>query len=82
MQKSVTFNVDAALVEKARAKARAGNLELEEVVRIWLEDYTRDAALAAEAAARPAVTYREVMEKLKHVSTGGRRFTRDEMNER
>ena len=30
MQKDITFSVNEALVEKARAKARDGNRELEE----------------------------------------------------
>ncbi len=82
MQKNITFSVDEALVEKARAKARAGNRELEDLFRGWLEDYARDGANTAEEGERRTVAYREVMEKLSHIRTGGRKFTREEMNER
>ncbi len=78
MQKDFTFSVHEALVEKARA----GNWELEDLFRGWLEGYTRDGAMTAEEGERRAAAYREVMEKLSHISTGGRKFTSQEMNER
>ncbi len=81
MQETITLSADGALIEKARAKARAANRELEDEIRRWLEDYARYEAKAEESERR-AAAYREVMEKLSHVSTGGRKFTRDEMNER
>jgi hypothetical protein len=82
MQKNITFSADEALLEKARAKAHAGNKELEDLFRGWLEDYTRDGAMTAEEGESRGAAYREVMDKLSHISTGGRKFTRDEMNER
>ncbi len=82
MQKNITFSADEALVEKARAKARAGNRELEDLFRGWLEDYARDGANTAEDGERRAAVYREVMEKLSHVRWDGTKLTREEMNER
>ncbi len=79
MSETVTFNADGAAVEKARARAQAEKTTLGEKLRRWVEDYA--ASDDAQAEARLA-RHRETMEKLKHVSTGGRTFTRDEMNER
>ncbi len=78
MLKNITLSADELLIEAARARARAEKTTLNEKFRHWLEDYARDEA----GGERRATAFRETMEKLKHVSTGGRKFTRDEMNER
>lgn len=74
MAKNITFTADEQLIEAAREQARAENTTLNEQFRLWLEQYARK---------RQAARAREVMERLgKYVSSGGRKFTRDEMNER
>ncbi len=78
MLKNVTFSADEKVIEAARARARAEKTTLNEKVRLWLEDYARQEA----EGERRAAEFQEVMENLKHVSSGGRRYTREEMNER
>lgn len=74
MTRNITFSADEQLIEAAREAARAEGSTLNEQFRLWLESYARrrqaDQALA-------------VMERIsQYAASGGRRFTRDEMNER
>ncbi len=74
MSRNITFTADETLIDEARAVARAENTTLNEQFRIWLEAYTRK---------RRAARAMEVIERIgKYASSGGRKFTRDEMNER
>jgi hypothetical protein len=73
--KNITLSADEQLIQAARERARADHTTLNEQFRLWLADYVQrqnraDAAMAVIA---------ELRGKLK---TGGRKFTRDEMNER
>jgi hypothetical protein len=77
MLKNITFSAEESVIEAARARARAEKTTLNEKFRGWLEDYAREEG----EGERRAAALREVMEKLKHVSSGGKKFTRDEMNE-
>jgi hypothetical protein len=72
--KNVTLSADASLIEQARLVAKAEHKTLNAAFREWLEQY---AARAGRGAA-----FRALMQRLKHVDSGGRHFTRDEMNER
>lgn len=73
--KNITLSADEALIEAARARAHAEHTTLNEQFRRWLNDYARREQQAAEAGA--------VIDSLRgYVRTGGRKFTRDEMNER
>jgi hypothetical protein len=73
--KNITLNADEELIEAARARARAEHTTLNEQFRRWLAEYARRERSADEAIA--------VIRELRgYVSTGGRKFTRDEMNER
>ena len=74
MTKNITFAADEALIEEARAAARAENTTLNEQFRLWLEQYARK-----RRAARAMQTIADLQKKY---STGGRKFTREEMNER
>jgi len=73
--KNITLSADEGLIEAARERARAEHTTLNEQFRRWLKDYARREQLADEAMA----VVRELRGK---VRTGGRKFTRDEMNER
>ncbi len=75
MKKNITLSADEALIEAARERARSENTTLNEEFRRWLEDYVR----REQQARRAMATVRELRGK---VRTGGREFTRDEMNER
>jgi hypothetical protein len=71
--KNITLSADERLIEAARARAREQRTTLNEEFRRWLADYVgRD-----EVAARVMSTIRELQGNY-----GGRRFTRDELNER
>ena len=73
--KNITLSADEKLIEAARQRAASEHTTLNQQFRIWLEEYVRRKQQADEAMA----TIRELQEKY---STGGRKFTRDEMNER
>jgi hypothetical protein len=73
--KNITLSADEHLIRAARDRARAEHTTLNEQFRLWLEDYSRRGRDAGEATA--------LVERMRsYVRTGGRRFTRDEMNER
>ena len=73
--KNITFSADERLIEAARARAHAEQTTLNEQFRRWLADYAQRQQRADEAMA--------VIEQLRsRLRTGGRKFTRDEMNER
>ncbi|MDN5869662.1 MAG: hypothetical protein L0H73_02905 [Nitrococcus sp.] len=73
--KNVTLSADERLIEAARKRARAEHTTLNAEFRRWLADYTGQQGQAAHA--------REVIERLQgYVRTGGRKFSRDELNER
>ncbi|MBA2781391.1 MAG: hypothetical protein M3514_16840 [Actinomycetota bacterium] len=73
--KNITLSADESLIEAARERARAEHTTLNEQFRLWLANYARREQQAEEAMA----VVRELRGK---VRTGGRTFTRDEMNER
>ena len=73
--KNITLSADESLIEAARERARAEHTTLNEQFRRWLKEYARREQQADEAMA----VVRELRGK---VRTGGRKFTRDEMNER
>ncbi len=73
--KNITLSADEKLIEDARERARAEHTTLNEQFRRWLADYTRGEQQAERAM--------EVVRELQgQVRTGGRKFTREEMNER
>lgn len=73
--KNITLSADEHLIEAARARARAESTTLNEEFRRWLADYAQRRQQAERA--------RAVLDELQvRLRTGGRKFTRDEMNER
>jgi len=73
--KNITLSADEELIEAARQRAASEHTTLNEQCRRWLADYVR-----REQQTRLAMeTIRELQGRL---ATGGRKFTRDEMNER
>ena len=75
MLKNITLSADEALIADARRRASAENTTLNAQFRLWLEDYVGRERQAAKAME----TIRELQGK---ILTGGRKFTREEMNER
>lgn len=71
--KNVTLSADPDLIEKARLVAKSQHRTLNAAFREWLEIY---AGREGNAEA-----FRALMSRLGHVNAG-RKFNRDEMNER
>ena len=73
--KNVTLSADEKLLEAARARARAEHTTLNAAFRRWLREYAR--------AEDRVELHRSLVARLRgKVATGGRRFTREERNER
>ena len=75
MVKNITLSADENLIEAARARAQAEGTTLNEKFRLWLDGYVGRRQQAEAAIA----TIRALRGRL---DTGGRKFTREEMNER
>lgn len=71
--KNVTLSADEHLIEQARQVARSQRKTLNAAFREWLEHYTARSGGVNEVES--------LMKRLRHVQAG-RRFSRDEMNER
>ena len=72
--KRVTLSANASMTEAARRRAATERTTLNAQFRLWLADYVG----REHQAARAAAVLRELRGKLRV----GRKFTRDEMNER
>ena len=73
--RNITLSADERLIEAARERARAEHTTLNEEFRRWLAEYAGQRQKAETALS-------VVRQMRKYVRTGGRRFGRDEMNER
>jgi len=73
--KNITLSADERLIEEARERARRDHTTLNAEFRKWLQEYSGRRERVERAM-------RTIEELRKTVSTGGRKFTRDEMNER
>jgi hypothetical protein len=72
--KNITLSAEEALIEGARRRAEAENTTLNNVFREWLARYAGPRQLSADDVRRVAMA-------ASHFRVG-RRFTRDERNER
>ena len=73
MTKNITFTADEQLISKAREKAKRDRKSLNVAFREWLSQYVENDRLSAD--------YTKLMMRLKYVKPG-KKFTRDELNER
>jgi hypothetical protein len=73
--RNITLSADERVIEAARARAREEHTTLNEQFRRWLADYVGN----RDRAARMMAAIRELEGDY---TTGGRHFTRDELNER
>jgi hypothetical protein len=71
--KKVTFSAKEGMIKRARMAARAQGKTLNEAILGWLVQFSQQNGSAQE--------YHALMQRLSHVRPG-RRFTRDELNER
>ena len=73
--KNITLSADEYLISEARQRAADEHTTLNAKFREWLEDYVQ-----RQQQANLAI---DTIEELRgKYSTGGRKFTREEMNER
>ncbi len=73
MLKNITFSVEEDLIQKARERAISEKTTLNAVFRRWLKQYSERKKAAEE--------YDKIMESLSYAKAG-RKFSREEMNER
>lgn len=73
MARNITLSADEILIERARKKAEREKTSLNKLFREWIAKYVNRDSICVE--------YDNLMESLKEVHPG-RKFTRDEMNER
>ena len=73
--KNITLSADERLIADARRRAAAENTTLNAVFRQWLADYVGRRQQAEKGMAT-------IHELQAIYGTGGRKFTREEMNER
>jgi hypothetical protein len=73
VHKNVTFSAEDAAIERGRDRARSENRTLNEAFREWLDWY------GAKRVKREEI--KALFERLRYANAG-RKFTRDEMNER
>lgn len=71
--KNVTLSADEDLIEKARSIARARRSTLNAAFREWLAQFT-----VSEGGTHG---FDAIMKNMRHIDAG-KRFTRDELNER
>ena len=73
--KNITFSADERIIDSARDRAAREHTTLNDEFRRWLGEYARCGSRGEDAM-------RIVEDILAYTGTGGRKFTRDEMNER
>jgi hypothetical protein len=73
--RTITLSAEDGLIHAAEERARAENTTLDEAFRHWLAEY-------AERGERAQAAMKFLDEVRGYVRTGGRKFTREEMNER
>lgn len=79
MLKNITLSAEESLIREARSLAAAQNTTLNAMFREWLVELVEEAS--DDDQNRIANAYDEMMERLSYVNAG-RRFTREELNER
>lgn len=73
VRQNITFSADKSDIDLARQEAQSRNTTLHELFRDWLKMIAGRKTRVQE--------YRALMHELRHVNAG-RKFTREEMNER
>jgi hypothetical protein len=74
--RNITLSAADALIDRAREKARAQGVTLNDEFRKWLASYVE-----AQDGPSAVTRFRELMQALPEVEAG-QSFSRDEMNER
>ncbi len=74
MIKNITFSVEDWVIRKARQKAEQSRKSLNDLFREWVTRYV--------GAQDSRASYRSLMKRLGPAARPGKKFSRDEMNER
>lgn len=86
MFKSIRINADERVISAAHDRALSEGMTLHDAVNKLLKEYAGDLPTEEEAAeirkARAEKAMRTIHKLRKSLSNNGRKFTRDEMNER
>ena len=73
MSQDVVISIEESLLAEAKSRAASEHLSIDQLMYQWLAEYV--------AGKKRIERYRELMERLSYVEAG-RKFTREEMNER
>jgi hypothetical protein len=73
--RNITLSAEENTIEAARARAHKEHTTLNEQFRRWLADYARPRN-------RADLAMRTIADLQRRLHSGGRHFTRDELNER
>ena len=76
--RNITLSANEQLIDSARSKAQQHKTTLNAEFRKWLEQYTNSDADKKLRIQK----YRTLMAELSNISTAGKKFNRDDMNER
>jgi hypothetical protein len=76
--KNITLSADERLIEAARQQAQIRHTTLNAEFRRWLAEY----AQGTDTGEQRVRNYRRLMGELSDIATGGKVFSRDELNER
>ncbi len=74
MLKNITLSAEKDLIQKAREKAFVEKKSVNDLFRGWLKNYVEQG--------RPKVDLNAFLKQYGHIGSGGKKFTREEMNER
>jgi hypothetical protein len=75
VRKNITFSAESSAIDRARDAARSRHTTLNDAFRDWLHSYGNG------GPSSKAEEFRALMKRLRYADAG-RKFTREEMNER
>ena len=74
MNKNITLSAEEVLIRKAREKATSQRKSLNVLFRDWLKQYVHGDDLKGD--------FDQLMKRLSYVQVGGKKFSREQLNER
>ena len=80
--KDITLHADENLIASAHRCAEANRTTLNEQFQLWLKDYVQRNKDCVQRENQAAEAMKVIRDLQGSIFTGGRKFTREEMNER
>ena len=80
--KAITLHADENLIASAHRCATANRTTLNEQFQVWLKDYVQRNGDCVQRENQAAEAMKVIRDLQGSIFTGGRKFTREEMNER